>query len=98
MCLEDWVGLARRKNWNFAGQSAVRTDERWTQKCLCWKPFLPWGRLSGRPRQRWDDDIVKLAGGDWPTQAKNVSLWNQLGEAFVNRGDVPETFGYWRDR
>jgi hypothetical protein len=34
---------------------------------------------------RWDDELVKLAGGSWKTEATDVSFWASLERGFVKK-------------
>ena len=81
----DWVVLQRTQKWRLAGKAAVSSDGRWTKRMLDWKP---WFRVFphrdvGHPFKRWDDDIVKVAGGGWPDAALDGVIWQALGEAHV---------------
>ena len=82
----DWVYLQRSQKWRLAGKAATSTDDRWTKRLLSWKPWfrsLPF-RNVGHPVKRWEDDLVVLAGGNWPTVAQDSDLWVCLQEAFIN--------------
>ena len=39
---------------------------------------------AGRPLRRWDDDLVALAGDDWPVSALDETLWDAAAAAFIN--------------
>ncbi|KAI8437485.1 hypothetical protein MSG28_011804 [Choristoneura fumiferana] len=52
--------IARLK-WQWAGHIARRTDGRWCQEVLEWRPRTG-RRAVGRPPTRWSDDLVKIAG------------------------------------
>ena len=91
--LEDWIVNHRRRKWRFAGRVARCTDSRWSNRLLTWIPFLAAGRGIGHPSARWDDCIVKLAGGDWTNHAHDEQLWNLLSEAYVYREEVVESIG-----
>ena len=61
----DWIELQRKRKLKLAGQTARRTDGRWNKRLLDWTPWfrtVP-RRDVGRPKKRWDDDLVDLAGG-----------------------------------
>ena len=89
--LEDWIVHHRRRKWSFAGRLARCTDGRWSNRLLTWIPYLGAGRGVGCPRARWDDCIVKLAGGDWANHSQDEHLWSLLSEAYVFREEVMET-------
>jgi hypothetical protein len=57
--------IARRISmleWQWAGHTSRRTDNRWGKRVLEWRPRL--GKRSvGCPKARWSDDLRKTAGG-----------------------------------
>ena len=69
--IEDWVIMHRQRKWRFAGSSARRSDERWTNALLYWSAPRELGRSTGRPVTRWSDGIVAVAGGNWCEIAKD---------------------------
>jgi hypothetical protein len=81
--LEPWSHLFRRRKWDFAGKVARRTDFRWSQRLILWRPLHAKGRDQGHPKTRWEDELVKFAGGDWMHVAQNVEHWNSLKEGFA---------------
>ena len=54
---------------------------RTTKKLLDWKPVG--SRLVGRPRQRWQDDVMedleKLKIKNWKETAKDRRTWERAG-------------------
>jgi hypothetical protein len=82
--MEEWIVLSRRKKWRFAGQTARRTDNRWSHLLINWKPNFGHGRLPGRPWTRWSDDLVAYAGGSWDKVAADEDLWNILEHGYEN--------------
>ena len=74
----DWVALHERRKWELAGKAARRTDNRWTRRLLAWRPWFRCvaHRDVGRPLTRWEDSIVRIAGGDWYDHAKDAELWS----------------------
>ncbi|KAI8431975.1 hypothetical protein MSG28_004504 [Choristoneura fumiferana] len=70
--------------WQWAGHIARRTDGRWGQKVLEWRPRTG-RRAVGRPPTRWSDDLVKIAGSRWMRKAQDRSEWRALGEAYVQQ-------------
>ncbi|KAI8423592.1 hypothetical protein MSG28_012671 [Choristoneura fumiferana] len=74
--------IARRiakLNWQWAGHIALRTDGRWGQKFLEWRPRTR-RRAVGRLPTRWSDDLVKIAGSRWMRKAQDRSEWRALGD------------------
>ena len=80
----DWVTAHRQRKWTFAGNVARATDGRWNQKLLQWKPLWGNGRGPGRPRLRWIDDFLKIAGGNWHNHAQDEQLWSLLESGFTS--------------
>ena len=79
--------IARRiakLKWQWAGHIARRADGRWGVKVLEWRPRTT-KRSVGRPPSRWTDDLVKIAGHRWMSEARDRSSWRLLGEAYVQQ-------------
>ena len=58
-------------------------DNRWSTRLLDWRPHFrchPY-RLVGRPLTRWQDCLVKMAGGDWQEVAR-TDVWVLLEGCF----------------
>ncbi|CAK0873910.1 unnamed protein product, partial [Prorocentrum cordatum] len=92
--IDCWWEAARRKIWKFAARIANMPSDRWAVKAVNWIPELDpraRGRLPGRPRKRWADDVVNFLrdagydapGGDWISLACNVELWMILQDGFM---------------
>ena len=81
-----WLLVQRRRKWRFSGQTARRTDGRWSQRLLDWKPWFRCAprRRVGRPTARWEDCFVQIAGGNWTEAAKDESLWACFEEHFCD--------------
>ncbi|KAI8438853.1 hypothetical protein MSG28_011199 [Choristoneura fumiferana] len=56
----DIVRRIAKLKWQWAGHIARRTDGRWGQKVLEWRPRTG-RRAVGRPPTRWSDDLAKIA-------------------------------------
>ena len=85
----DWAQLHRQRKWSLARKAATSTDGRWMSRLLAWRPWfriLPL-RGAGRPVKRWDDDLVKIAGGDWPAAARDPAVWEAAAAAY-SRGEL----------
>ena len=85
--VSDWVLKQRARKWTLAGRVASQTDGRWSTRVLSWKP---WFRIFpkrdvGRPRKRWEDDIVNLAGESWMTEGIDQDMWSILKDAYVQK-------------
>ena len=78
--VQDWLDVQRLRKWKLAGNAARRTDRRWSNRLLDWKPHfrtLPY-RKVGRPCLRWSDPISDVAGGEWIKVACDKGLWLTL--------------------
>lgn len=78
----DALDFSQKLKWRWAGHVARMSDDRWTCRLTLWRG--PAGiRRKGRPVTRWDNDIIKIAGKNWKTIAKNKDKWKSLEEAFT---------------
>ena len=84
-CLNTWTHTYRARKWRFAGQLARQCDHRWSKQILDWKPNGGIGRSQGAPRTRWQDQIVKLAGGEWQELALDENLRAEAEDVFTSR-------------
>jgi hypothetical protein len=80
--ITDVAAHCKRLKWKFAG-SIARSPEKWAADVLNWKPDGK--RRRGRPKPRWEDEIVKLAGENWKNKAQDKMAWSKLGETFVQQ-------------
>ena len=69
--------------WNWAGHIARMTDDRWTKAIFQWRP--PKTRPTGRPPERWTNDIIKIAGKKWQQVAVDREEWRRKGEAYIQQ-------------
>ena len=69
--------------WNWAGHIARMTDDRWTKAILQWRP--PKTRPTGRPPERWTNDIKRVAGITWQQVAVDRDEWKRKGEAYIQQ-------------
>lgn len=51
------------------------------QKTICKRPSNK--RKRGRPKEKWIDEIIRKAGENWITKAKDRQKWGQMEEAFT---------------
>lgn len=77
--VEDIARRVCSLKWNWAGHVA-RSGNNWSGKVTRWRP---WGekRNTGRPQQRWYDDIKRTAGLNWYQVAQNRKNWKNMREA-----------------
>ena len=81
----DAVQYMQSLKWKWAGHVARTTDNRWTKRVTKWKG--PSGkRRSGKPKDRWVDDINKIAGKEWIQMAQDRKVWKNLEEAYTQKG------------
>ena len=79
---QPWAKQYRKRKLQFAGKLAQHVDGRWSRLVLDLEPQVGDGRSIGRPRTRWCDDVVAVAGLDWLTLARDAEQWGSLQEAF----------------
>ncbi|CAH2107217.1 unnamed protein product [Euphydryas editha] len=81
----DALQHAQRLKWKWAGHITRFSEERWPKRVTKW--IGPEGkRRRGRPKARWIDDILQLAGRDWMKTANDRKKWGQLEEANTRKG------------
>ena len=78
---------AQRIKW--LGHIQRMDQARPTRKLLHWRPMG--NRLVGRPRQRWQEDVMedlkKLKVKNWKETAKDRRTWRDLAEkAKIHKG------------
>ena len=84
----DWVQGQRTRQWNFAGHTARRSDNRWSTRLLNWLPESC-TRGVGHPKARWSDcldrylDFTYGSSGDWIEITQDRDTWNYIAEDFV---------------
>ena len=61
--------------WNWAVHIARMSDDSWTKRIVQWRP--PTTRPTGRPPERWTNDIKQIAGAQWQQVAKNREEWKK---------------------
>lgn len=81
----DALQHAQALKWRWAGHLMRTSDDRWTRTTTLWKG--PSGkRKRGRPQERWQDEIVEIAGKAWKQLATEKKQWKLLEEAYTRRG------------
>jgi hypothetical protein len=82
----DWLSLSRQRKWTLASRAARSEGGRWMRRILSWRPWFRtvMHRSVGRPLKRWDDDLVALAGDDWPDSARDATIWDAAAPAYIN--------------
>lgn len=82
--LIDVVKMACSLKWKWAGHVSRASDGRWSERVLHWYPREA-RRPRGRPRRRWRDDIVQVAGPLWTRITKDRQKWMEMEEAFTQK-------------
>jgi hypothetical protein len=73
--------------WQWAGHISRRTDNRWGERVVEWRPRL--GKRSvGRPQARWNDEWRITAGRSWMRVPEDRARWREVGEAYVQQWTV----------
>lgn len=68
--LTDTLKHALKMKWQWAGHIARIIDKRWTVRTPKWTG--PLGKRNvGRPKKRWADGVISVAGEKWRIMAKN---------------------------
>jgi len=80
--ITDVAAFSKKLKWEFAGRIARKTGN-WTSAILNWTPDGK--RKQGRPRPRWEDEILKMAGENWKTTAQDKRAWSNLGETLMQQ-------------
>ena len=84
--IENWVTQQKRRMWRWAGHVARRTDNRWSQVILRWKPeetHRNASRRCGRPSKRWEDVLRSFwSDADWMTAAEDRETWRLAEQLF----------------
>lgn len=80
--ISDALRLTKKLKWKWAGHIMRMTNSKWTKVITEWTP-RPQKRRQGRPNNRWEDQIRKIAGTTWGRVARDRQKWNSMEEAFV---------------
>ena len=80
--LRPWTQAYKTSKWKFAGQLARHTDGRWSSLVYKWRP-IGYRRSPGRPVTRWEDELVKYAGGYWNEIAVDTARWKDHEPGFI---------------
>ena len=88
--IKSWVEAYYWKKWSWAGHIARNDAHRWTCRLTKWRDHTWWSSLDHRSSacrplraraghfQRWESDLVKLAGGSWFEKSWTLgkAAWN----------------------
>ena len=73
--MDDWVAIARQRQWSWACKVVHHAADRWTARILQWQPDQGC-RQVGHPRRRWLDPIDRFAQS-W-SHTNDVNAWIHL--------------------
>lgn len=78
---------ALKLKWQWAGHITRYKDKRWTSKTTLWTG--PLGKRNvGRPKKRWVDDIIEVAGKSWWRLGLDKEQWKKMEEAYTQKGSI----------
>ena len=90
--MTDVIHRIRSLKWQWAGHITRMEDERWKKHVLDWRPYEI--RPTGRPPERWDNDIKRFlirqghtTDKNWQKLARDRDTWKILKKAFLQYGD-----------
>lgn len=73
----------KKLKFNYAGHVARgEGGDRWERKVLEWTPRGQ-KRKVGRPKIRWEDEIIRHSGIAWKRTVSNRDRWKRVGEAYA---------------
>lgn len=75
---QDTVEFAERMKHNWAGHVARMDLGRWPKRMLIWKPSNQ--RARGRPKSRWEDEIINRTSIFWKRKAQDKKKWATLAK------------------
>eukprot|EP00973_Karenia_brevis_P087707 12163856-Karenia_brevis.AAC.1 len=86
--ITDWVTEQRTRKWMWAGRVLRRTDARWKNKMVEWRPTDGY-RDVGHPKKRWLDSIMACLATksviNVKEKAENELEWEELASLFVGQ-------------
>ena len=85
--LTDALEYCLKLKWQWAGHLARYPDNRWTLLSTKWNG-PPGKRRVGRPKKRWADEIISIAGSNWINITQDRERWKRLGEAYTQMGSM----------
>lgn len=70
----------KKLKFDYAGHVIRGEEGRWERKALFWIPRDK-KRKVGRPKLRWEDEIIRRVGTAWVKGASDREYWRRVGEA-----------------
>lgn len=80
----DALSHCMKLKWKWAGHVARMDNKKWTKRATTWAG-PPGKRKSGRPLERWTEELKKFASDDWVTIAQDRGMWSKMEEAFTRQ-------------
>ncbi len=68
----------------YAGHIKQNEEDGWKRRVLEWVPCGS-KRKRGRPKKRWEVEIIKFCGIAWGRDAGVRGRWARIGEAYAQR-------------
>ena len=92
---KEWLAIWRTRQWNWARKLITDDAHKWSATAMQWQPLLhstrPGERPQGRPRKRWEQDLVEFlvacrphSNQTWQQLAARCDEWEELKETFVS--------------
>ena len=88
--VRDIIHVIKARKWTWAGHIARIQDNRWTSQVTDWRP-MDGSRPSGRPSNRWKDEIDAFwRCVTWKQNAQDRLSWKSkvrpLSKKWINNG------------
>ena len=95
-----WELQLKRNQWGYAQHLANFIDDSWQKLLVQWEPMLVLDqnlefvahRNRGRPRTRWDSDLIKFADHIWDSDNWLVSITNSSTQYLKDLEDAYVVF------
>ncbi|GBO98525.1 hypothetical protein EVAR_116_1 [Eumeta japonica] len=78
----DALEYCKKLKWKWTGRAARTNKNKWSNKVTKWTGPIN-KRNKGRPKERWTDEINRVAGKEWTAKAKDKDTWRNIEEAFA---------------
>ena len=79
---QNIIGFIKKHRLNWLGHVERMAEDNNVQKIKRWKPMSK--RLIGRPKTRWEDDVLEdiksMNVGNWKNVAQNRDRWKKVVE------------------
>jgi len=79
---QNIIGFIKKQRLNWLGHVERVAEDNNVPKIKRWKPIFK--RPIGRPKTRWEDDVVEdiknINRGNWKKVAQNRDSWKKVAE------------------